>query len=84
MWFCLFGFRLRFLGKVLKVERATSNSEMTLPDGNKDPVSVPPASTLSSAKKESGEADVARAEPIAPRLGVDYCFPPHLEYVYCL
>ncbi|KAL6203072.1 hypothetical protein ACLB2K_026776 [Fragaria x ananassa] len=73
---------LRFLGKVLKVERATSNSEMTLPDGNKDPVSVPPASTLSSAKKESGEADVARAEPIAPRLGVDYFFPPHLEYAY--
>ncbi|KAL6199975.1 hypothetical protein ACLB2K_029757 [Fragaria x ananassa] len=75
---------LRFLGKVLKVERATSNSEneKTLPDGNKDPVSVPPASTLSSAKRESGEADVARAEPIAPRLGVDYCFPPHLEYAY--
>ncbi|XP_004309873.1 PREDICTED: RNA-binding protein 40-like [Fragaria vesca subsp. vesca] len=73
---------LRFLGKVLKVERATSNSDKTLPDGNKDPLSVPPASTLSSLKKESGEADAARAEPIAPRLGVDYCFPPHLEYAY--
>ncbi|KDO35969.1 hypothetical protein CISIN_1g036790mg, partial [Citrus sinensis] len=25
---------------------------------------------------------VPAAEPIAPRLGVDYPFPPHLEYAY--
>ncbi|PRQ35139.1 putative nucleotide-binding alpha-beta plait domain-containing protein [Rosa chinensis] len=39
---------LRFLGKVLKVERATSNSGKPLQDGKKDSVSVPPTSTSSS------------------------------------
>ncbi|PQM37601.1 U11/U12 small nuclear ribonucleoprotein 65 kDa protein isoform X1 [Prunus yedoensis var. nudiflora] len=28
------------------------------------------------------ETEVSRSEPIAPRLGVDYPFPPHLEYAY--
>ena len=71
------------------MERATNNSDKPLPDGKKDSVSMPPASTLSSgynptAKRETQEAEVLRSEPIAPRLGVDYCFPPQLEYVYCL
>ncbi|XP_050369662.1 U11/U12 small nuclear ribonucleoprotein 65 kDa protein [Argentina anserina] len=74
---------LRFLGKVLKVERATSNSDKALPDGKKDAVSMPPNSTSSStAKRDTGEAEVLRSEAIAPRLGVDYCFPPHIEYAY--
>ncbi|PRQ33672.1 putative nucleotide-binding alpha-beta plait domain, RBM40, RNA recognition motif 1 [Rosa chinensis] len=78
---------LRFLGKVLKVERATSNSDKPLQDGNKDSVSLPPTSTSSSGynptvKRETRETEVSRSEPIAPRLGVDYCFPPHLEYAY--
>lgn len=78
---------LRFLGKVLKVERATTNSDKALQDGKKDSISKPTTSTSSSVynptiKRETQEAEVSRSEPIAPRLGVDYCFPPHLEYAY--
>ncbi|XP_065854167.1 U11/U12 small nuclear ribonucleoprotein 65 kDa protein isoform X2 [Euphorbia lathyris] len=75
---------LRFLGKVLAVERAhkqnednkNKESEMQFP---KDYISV------SSMKKDhSGDCtkSMPASEPIAPRLGVDYPFPPHLEYAY--
>lgn len=89
--------RLRFLGKVLKVEKASktpnsddnkSNSRTYLGTHeaklSKDLIS--PTST-SSFSKDIGAEQVSRsrslpaAELIAPRLGVDYPFPPHLEYV---
>lgn len=95
--FC-FG-RLRFLGKVLKAEKA---SKPTQDDNNKplqasheaqlskDSMSPAPTSSMvtsTSFSKENIAEQVPKlgslpaAEPIAPRLGVDYPFPPHLEYV---
>lgn len=89
---------LRFLGKVLKVEKAskTPNSDDNKSNTrthlgtheaklSKDLIS--PTST-SSFSKDIGAEQVSRsrslpaAELIAPRLGVDYPFPPHLEYAY--
>ncbi|POO00326.1 Splicing factor-like protein [Trema orientale] len=90
---------LRFLGKVLKAEKASKPPQ----DDNKphlgsheaqlskDLVSPAPASSLvrnvSFAKDDAAEqvsksGSLPAAEPIAPRLGVDYPFPPHLEYAY--
>lgn len=68
------------------MERATTNTDKPLQDGKKDSISKPTTNTSSSVynptiKRETQEAEVSRSEPIAPRLGVDYCFPPHLEYV---
>ncbi|WCJ43672.1 RNA-binding region-containing protein 3 [Euphorbia peplus] len=71
---------LRFLGKVLSVERAhddnTKNKEceMQLPNDYISP---------SSMKKDADSTkSLPATHPIAPRLGVDYPFPPHLEYAY--
>jgi hypothetical protein len=84
---CLFFFlfflvRLRFLGKVLSVERASKLSE-----AQQGKESVPPTSLIEDASvtRDVGDGSKFRSfpasEPIAPRLGVDYPFPPHLEYV---
>jgi hypothetical protein len=74
--------RLRFLGKVLSVERASKLSE-----AQQGKESVPPTSLIEDASvtRDVGDGSKFRSfpasEPIAPRLGVDYPFPPHLEYV---
>lgn len=69
---------LRFLGKVLSVERANNKSS-----GEKKPQligSVKDANLSRSTNEDSGST--LASEPIAPRLGVEYPFPPHLEYAY--
>ncbi|XP_006853102.2 U11/U12 small nuclear ribonucleoprotein 65 kDa protein isoform X1 [Amborella trichopoda] len=84
--------RLRFLGKVLSVERASTlaiNKKHRTEEVCKQNASCTPDSFIketqlrgSQAKGESIAISVSISEPIAPRLGVDYPFPPHLEYAY--
>ncbi|GMN58426.1 hypothetical protein TIFTF001_027529 [Ficus carica] len=84
---------LRFLGKVLKVEKASktpNDDNNTTQIGTheaklrKDLISPTSAASFS---KDIGVEQVSRlgshpaAEPVAPRLGVDYPFPPHLDCV---
>nr|XP_048333104.1 U11/U12 small nuclear ribonucleoprotein 65 kDa protein isoform X1 [Ziziphus jujuba var. spinosa] len=91
---------LRFLGKVLKVERATKLGQ----DGNKpqqghleahsgkdstpstSTASLVNSATISKDKTEqvssSKYASLPSPEPIAPKLGVDYPFPPQLDVYY--
>lgn len=75
--------RLKFLGKVLTVERVGSNTKCT--DSQSDSQARRDSSgPASSSLKDSSNTrnPVCGGEPIAPRLGVDYSFPPHLEYAY--
>lgn len=87
LWHCFLCLgRLRFLGKVLKVERAAANNDKPSQASNNNSISVNPTSKPSlvhnpTIKIEADKVEVSRSEPIAPRLGVDYPFPPHLEYV---
>lgn len=78
--------RVRFLGKTLVVERASRStdrqSEHRIGDGSV-------SSIKDAAAKEFGgvsrEGPYPGSNPIAERLGVDYPFPPHLEYDFsCL
>ncbi|EOY10723.1 RNA-binding family protein isoform 4 [Theobroma cacao] len=82
---------LRFLGKVLSVERASKTTEDNKPQqtgvqpGKDFPQSasmVKDASLARDLNQGSRLRSVPTSEPIAPRLGVDYPFPPHLEYAY--
>ncbi|KAL3506680.1 hypothetical protein ACH5RR_032062 [Cinchona calisaya] len=79
---------LRFLGKVLSVERAIQQvkDDKSEEDGNKrgsDFTSLTKGATISKDQREGSKLGSALAsEPIAERLGVDYPFPPFLEYVY--
>ncbi|KAJ0979140.1 hypothetical protein J5N97_014614 [Dioscorea zingiberensis] len=74
--------RLRFLGNVLTVERVgkitsrSTNQENEVKHAND--LSGPPA----SVRKDSINSTKCHVEPISARLGVDYPFPPHLEYAY--
>lgn len=83
--------RLRFLGKILAVERAkpytpkiSSNDQSgpAPPSPTLPQVYPPEAQRLSSSMSffEKGSAGAGlRHEPIALSLGIDYPFPPHLE-----
>lgn len=78
--------RLRFLGKVLSVERASKVNGDTKQQENE--TDTKKDATLSSdASVTKGSTDNYKGgylhsrEPIAEKLGVDYPFPPHLEYV---
>lgn len=76
--------RLRFLGKVLTVERAAKANPRNNQPSEVQPVkdsSRPPAS-LSKDSYVNPKNLASGGEPIAARLGVDYPFPPHLEYEY--
>ncbi|KAK8928420.1 hypothetical protein KSP39_PZI017606 [Platanthera zijinensis] len=79
--------RLRFLGKVITVDRADKSvskninpqsAGLSLKDASGTPVRASKESSVCPKNMESG------GQPIAPRLGVDYPFPPHLEYAYPL
>ncbi|PIA60549.1 hypothetical protein AQUCO_00300203v1 [Aquilegia coerulea] len=80
--------RLRFLGKVITVERANKlspsekNQQGEAPHGKDS--SFFPASLNKDASVAANLTKGANpvGEPIAPSLGVDYPFPPHLEYAY--
>ena len=74
--------RLRFLGKVLSVERASNKptldnklqtSEARIESEVKD------ATLTKDLTHRSIPGSMLAAEPIAPSLGVEYPFPPHLE-----
>ncbi|KAM7269202.1 hypothetical protein ACFE04_024699 [Oxalis oulophora] len=83
---------LRFMGKVLSVERArTSNpNENNISNNNqrhlpKDSFSINKEESASASASASGNYThdfKSASEPIAPKLGVDYPFPPYLEYAY--
>lgn len=81
---------LRFLGKVLLVERANKpteddkqKSEALFGKDLTKPVSLIKDFTMA---RDLGEglksSSLPASEPIAARLGIDYPFPPHLEYAY--
>lgn len=78
---------LRFLGKVLSVEKARKSGEnikdqqeKLLPGNHPSPVvDTPPARGHGLVPQLRS---IPASEPIADRLGVDYPFPPHLEYAY--
>ncbi|KAJ7971831.1 U11/U12 small nuclear ribonucleoprotein 65 kDa protein [Quillaja saponaria] len=81
---------LRFLGKVLSVERSSKavensdkQSEAKLLKDSKIPASVVTDANMLKALSEGPKSgSLPSSEPIAPRLGVDYPFPPDLEYAY--
>lgn len=82
---------LRFLGKVLLVERANKPSEVNKiqkseVQAGKDftsPTSLMKDATLTRDLSEGLKSgSMPTSEPIAARLGVEYPFPPHLEYAY--
>ncbi|CAI0432700.1 unnamed protein product [Linum tenue] len=83
---------VRFLGKVLKVEKANKinedhRSKQSENQGRKHNILPIPSArdTHTSGTDISGElksgAFIA-SQPIAPKLGVDYPFPAHLGYAY--
>ncbi|XP_057967249.1 U11/U12 small nuclear ribonucleoprotein 65 kDa protein [Malania oleifera] len=82
---------LRFLGKVLSVEKTSKpicvnkNQQGEAPD-RKDfapPTTLLKHGTVTKDVSESSKSgSLPGREPIAERLGVDYPFPPHLEYAY--
>ncbi|RWR80036.1 RNA recognition motif domain-containing protein [Cinnamomum micranthum f. kanehirae] len=84
--------RLRFLGKVLSVERAgkaLSDNKNRESEGQLAKDSSSSAASLLKGTPITGNVAKGNipgsepiSEPIAPRLGVDYQFPPHLEYAY--
>ena len=82
---------LRFLGKVLSVERASKPTEDNKPQqtgvhlGKDFPQSsslVKDANLTRYLNQGSRSGSIPASEPIAPRLGIDYPFPPHLEWVF--
>ncbi|KAE8684057.1 neutral alpha-glucosidase AB-like [Hibiscus syriacus] len=82
---------LRFLGKVLLVERASKPTEHNKPQQTGVKLGKDFSQSASSLKDANSTIDpslgsrlgsIPSSEPIAPRLGVDYPFPSHLEYAY--
>ncbi|XP_076915926.1 U11/U12 small nuclear ribonucleoprotein 65 kDa protein-like [Bidens hawaiensis] len=78
---------LRFLGKVLSVERANkppndTRSQQNNPMSGNDATSAKDDTAAIDLKKESMMNSLQTLEPIAEKLGVEYPFPPHLEYAY--
>ncbi|CAM8956779.1 unnamed protein product [Rhodiola kirilowii] len=81
---------LRFLGKVLSVERAKKQEDNSGQAAGgqvrKDVISS--QSLAKGTSTNTGDSNSSKlgtspdGEPIAPRLGIEYPFPPHLEYVY--
>lgn len=90
MYDCFFVFlglvRLRFLGKVLSAERASNSIETGEKStgaqlGNDSKTSlVKNANVTIPNDGDTKSGGLPIPEPIAERLGVDYPFPPHLEY----
>jgi len=85
--FVYFGLiRLRFLGKVLSAERAsklTGNGENSSGDQLGKDSKTSMLKNANVGKPVDGDTKsrgLPIPEPIADRLGVNYPFPPHLEY----
>lgn len=78
--------RLKFLGKVLSVERARElvedrKHQEREPQTRKDVVLTNNSSFVTDLNDSSRRDSVHAREPISQKLGVEYPFPPHLEYV---
>ncbi|KAK4491488.1 hypothetical protein RD792_002238 [Penstemon davidsonii] len=76
---------LRFLGKILSVERArsiNSSTQATEHLQSEIQTSKDIKSLVKNASEFTHNKSVPASEPIAQKLGVDYPFPPHLEYAY--
>lgn len=77
---------LRFLGKVLSVEKASKPAEDKHVGSESEKITQKPLLTEAAQTRDAREGSksgcVHAAEPIAEKLGVDYPFPPHLEYAY--
>nr|GEW78074.1 U11/U12 small nuclear ribonucleoprotein 65 kDa protein [Tanacetum cinerariifolium] len=78
---------LRFLGKVLSVERANTQphdrSQQNKSTSGNDVISSRDDATVAKDSKQNPVTkSVPALEPIAEKLGVEYPFPPHLEYAY--
>ncbi|XP_022744180.1 U11/U12 small nuclear ribonucleoprotein 65 kDa protein-like isoform X2 [Durio zibethinus] len=82
---------LRFLGKVLSVDRASKPREDNKPqqtgvqlgkDFTQSASLVKDANLTRDLNQGSRSGSIPASEPIASRLGVDYPYPPHLEYAY--
>ncbi|CAM8953750.1 unnamed protein product [Rhodiola kirilowii] len=81
---------LRFLGKVLSVEREKKQEDNSGQAAGgqvrKDVISS--QSLAKETSTNTGDSNSSKlgtspdGEPIAPRLGIEYPFPPHLEYAY--
>ncbi|XP_078433319.1 RNA-binding (RRM/RBD/RNP motifs) family protein [Wolffia australiana] len=79
--------RLKFMGKVLSVERASKarsdDNKLKTEAQSSVHSSILKAQALMEKKTKGAEMpSTPLAEPIAPRLGVDFPFPPYLEYEY--
>ncbi|KAK4436855.1 U11/U12 small nuclear ribonucleoprotein [Sesamum alatum] len=79
---------LRFLGKVLSVKRASKVIEDTKHRKSETETRKDTNAMMKDASAPKVSSDNSRggyshaSEPIAGKLGVDYPFPPHLEYAY--
>lgn len=75
--------RFRILGKVLIVERANQPNAKNVNEKHQEELAhgMPQVPSTNSQNQEN---PTSTAEPIASRLGVDYSFPPHLEYVIAI
>lgn len=73
--------RLRFLGKVLIVERANQPNAKNASEKHQEQLAhgMPQVPSMNAQNQKNS---TSTAEPIASKLGVDYPFPPHLEYAY--
>ncbi|KMZ73830.1 putative RNA binding protein [Zostera marina] len=85
--------RIRFHKKVLSVEKVRNAFSANLKQtsetrsSNESSSQTLPQSEFPSAgnsMKSNKPSSISISEPIAPRLGVDFPFPPHLEYAYPL
>ncbi|PIN14775.1 Spliceosomal protein snRNP-U1A/U2B [Handroanthus impetiginosus] len=78
---------LRFLGKVLSVERASkvneNKNQQSQSQTRRDTTSVMIDASVPKGSIDTSEGGYIHAsQPIAEKLGVDYPFPTHLEYAY--
>ncbi|KAL1195362.1 U11/U12 small nuclear ribonucleoprotein 65 kDa protein [Cardamine amara subsp. amara] len=82
---------LRFLGKVLQVQRGNkpkeNNKSRQIEESGKDDhsySSMTKGNAFSTVSNNNGSESghLLTGEPIAPKLGINYPFPPHLQYAY--
>lgn len=72
---------LRFLGKVLSVEKSTCE-DIKHKNKNVEGESQKNTSKNKDMQQASSTPTLFPSEPIAHKLGINYPFPPHLEYAY--
>ncbi|KAK6932732.1 RNA recognition motif domain [Dillenia turbinata] len=82
---------LRLLGKVLSVEKASRPLDDSKGPQSETPLSkdfgsskslIKETATIGDQSETAKSRPLPSGEPIAPTLGVDFPFPPHLEYAY--